>query len=139
MRKGCNFVEKKRNAINYNDVTIMYGTTIISGMQTMPPRPELLLNEDVLALNCCKATCNMPSPVVITFQKSKQVENFLKHMEKTFWSISARKHHCYDSTTLCIPAPAETAKERKIQDMNYGSFVHTMAEMLKKYAPQLLI
>lgn len=128
---------KERNAVNYDDVTIMYGATIISGVQIMTICPELSLHSDSLTPNCCKVTYNI-SPQMVIMSLGKQAENFLEHMANILWSPSAHKHYRSHSTALCIPALAEASKERQIQDINYGSFVHTMAEMFKKYAPQLL-
>ncbi len=47
----------------------------------------------------------------------------------------ALMHTC---TSLIFPPKATDYRERQVQEMNYNSFIQTMAEMIKKYAPKIL-
>lgn len=50
-------------------------------------------------------------------------------------SIAARK----DSTPIMhFPPQVTNAVEKQAQKMNYDYFIHTMADMMRKYAPELL-
>ncbi len=41
-------------------------------------------------------------------------------------------------TFLRFPPKAEDYKGQQVQKMNYDTFIRTMAEMVKKYAPKML-
>ena len=43
---------------------------------------------------------------------------------------------CY-YTSMCFPSRVANVKEQQAQRQNYDYFVHTMAEMIKKYAPEI--
>lgn len=44
---------------------------------------------------------------------------------------------CYP-TVLRFPPKAADTKARQVQKLNYDSFIHVMAEMVQKYAPEIL-
>lgn len=44
---------------------------------------------------------------------------------------------CYP-TVLRFPPEATDAKARQVQKLNYDHFIHVMAEMVQKYAPEIL-
>lgn len=46
-------------------------------------------------------------------------------------------HKCY-RTVLRFPPEAADAKARQVQKLNYDSFIHVMAEVIQKYAPEIL-
>lgn len=41
-------------------------------------------------------------------------------------------------TVLRFPPEAAGTKARQVQKLNYDSFIHVMAEMVQKYAPEIL-
>lgn len=43
---------------------------------------------------------------------------------------------CY-YTSMRFPSRVASVRERQAQQQNYDYFVHTMAEMIKKYAPEI--
>lgn len=43
---------------------------------------------------------------------------------------------CY-YTSMCFPSRVVSVREQQAQRQNYDYFVHTMAEMIKKYAPEI--
>ncbi len=45
--------------------------------------------------------------------------------------------NCYP-TVLRFPPEAAVAKERQVQKLNYDNFIHVMAEVIQKYAPEIL-
>lgn len=44
---------------------------------------------------------------------------------------------CY-CTSMCFPSRVVSEREQKAQKQNYDYFVYTMAEMIKKYAPEII-
>ncbi len=44
---------------------------------------------------------------------------------------------CY-FTSMHFPSRVVSVRERQAQQQNYDYFVHTMAEMIKKYAPEII-
>lgn len=44
---------------------------------------------------------------------------------------------CYP-TVLRFPPEAADTKARQVHKLNYDSFIHVMAEMVQKYAPEIL-
>jgi len=47
------------------------------------------------------------------------------------------ERNCYP-TGLWFPPEAAVAKERQVQKLNYDNFIHVMAEVIQKYAPEIL-
>ena len=43
---------------------------------------------------------------------------------------------CY-YTSMCFPSRVASVREQQAQKQTYDYFVHTMAEMIKKYAPEV--
>ena len=43
---------------------------------------------------------------------------------------------CY-CTSMRFPTRVTSVREQQVQRQNYDYFVHTMAEMIKKYAPEI--
>ena len=125
---------KQRPPVNHNDVTIMYGTTVLSGSSSDKICPELSIRSDTLQLNEKTVYCTRARR--ITTSLSEKAKCFLESLTKTLLVRPGPKRQ--RPTVLYIPVPATDLKERQIQDLNYCNFIQTMAEMFKKYAPQLL-
>lgn len=47
------------------------------------------------------------------------------------------ENSCYP-TVLRFPPEAADTEARQVQKLNYDSFIHVMAEMVQKYAPEIL-
>lgn len=66
---------------------------------------------------------------LIMSRKSYQSEQLLQlFLEET--------KRCY-YTSMCFPSRVASVRERQAQQQNYDYFVQTMAEMIKKYAPEI--
>lgn len=124
----------KKNDVNFSDVAIMYGTTMISGNSGDKLRQDLSIRNSSPNPGP-KVTYCIPGPTP-TASLSGKAKHFLEYMKKIFRVKPV--HERRRNTVLFIPAPATDPKEKQMQDMNYCSFVHTMAEMFKKYAPKIL-
>lgn len=124
---------RQRSSVNYSDVTIMYGMTTLRGSSSGEVCPELSIQGDILQLNEKPLYCAHSWKTTTTL--SEKAGDFLERLARILWVRPSPKRR---APVLYIPAPATDLKERQIQDMNYCNFVRTMAEMFKKYAPQLL-
>lgn len=66
---------------------------------------------------------------LIVSRKSYQPEQLLQlFLEET--------KRCY-CTSMLFPSRVASVRERQAQQQNYDYFVQTMAEMIKKYAPEI--
>lgn len=75
-------------------------------------------------------------------QKDMPVENMLAvrqayEPEKLLDAFLRESERCY-YTSLCFPSRIADSGVLQAQRQNYDYFIHTMAEMMKKYAPEIL-
>lgn len=65
----------------------------------------------------------------IMYKEAYKPEELLQlFLEETKW--------CY-YTSMRFPSRVVSGREQQAQRQNYDYFVHTMAEMIKKYAPEI--
>lgn len=57
--------------------------------------------------------------------------------EKLLQSFLEESRRCY-YTSLQFPSRIADSTELQTQNQNYDYFIHTMAEMMQKYAPEIL-
>lgn len=124
----------KTNNVNFSDVAIMYGTTMINGNSGDKLRQDLSIRNSSPNPGP-KVTYCIPGPTP-TASLSGKAKHFLEYMKKIFRLKPVRGRR--RNTVIYIPAPATDPKEKQIQEMNYCSFINVMAEMFKKYAPKIL-
>lgn len=60
------------------------------------------------------------------YQSEKLLDIFLKESERCYY------------TSLRFPSRIAGGGVLQVQSQNYDYFIHTMAEMIKKYAPEIL-
>lgn len=60
--------------------------------------------------------------------------NQAKELFDLFIEEAKRCHY----TSMHFPSRVVSVRERQAQQQNYDYFVHTMAEMIKKYAPEII-
>ena len=75
-------------------------------------------------------------------QKDMPVENMLVvrqayEPEKLLDAFLRESERCY-YTSLSFPSRVAERSVLQAQRQNYDYFIHTMAEMMKKYAPEIL-
>lgn len=75
-------------------------------------------------------------------QKDMLVENMLAvrqayEPEKLLDAFLRESERCY-YTSLSFPSRVVDSSVLQAQRQNYDYFIHTMAEMMKKYAPEIL-
>lgn len=58
------------------------------------------------------------------------------HPEELFEMFLEETKRCY-CTSLRFPSKVVSVREQQAQRQNYDYFVHTMAEMIKKYASEI--
>lgn len=72
----------------------------------------------------------LPFTETIMSRESYQAEELLRiFLEET-------KRHYY--TTMSFSSRIAGVREQQAQQQNYDYFVHTMAEMIQKYAPEII-
>lgn len=57
--------------------------------------------------------------------------------EKLLQLFLEESRRCY-YTLMSFPSSVVSVREQQAQRQNYDYFIHTMAEMMKKYAPEIL-
>lgn len=56
---------------------------------------------------------------------------------KKFKAMFLNKQQLYSSTIMKFPNKSEKGNEAKVQKQNYDYFIHTMAELIKKYIVEI--
>lgn len=80
----------------------------------------------------CRAVkkINMSATDLIMYKKGYKPEELL-----TVFLEEAKRCYC---TSMRFPSRVTSGREQQAQRQNYDLFVNTMAELIKKYAPELL-
>lgn len=80
--------------------------------------------------------CETKKNVILPF--SEMIMSRVSYQEEELLTLflEETKRHYY--TTMSFSSRIVGGREQQAQQQNYDYFVHTMAEMIKKYAPEII-